>query len=545
MQNCLGIYIENNLIKYAKVSKENNSIKVESFGVRFFENLTSEINKIVEETYSFNTPIAINLSEEKYMYFDIFALLNKKDVQKTIETEFEAYCDEKKYNKNALEIRYALVPKHSDKDRIKTINIYVNKIELNKRMQYIEKYKLTDVLPMGMTIANIAKMEKNENILVVNMEEKTTITTITDKQIYNVETMDAGSGEILDKINRIENSMSKADEICKNTTIYTAEVVSTVEEQPYLQYIMPTLYQISQRVQEIILEAPMKISKVYLTGSLALINNVDLYFQEGLSQAECEILKPNFLEQVLDKINIKDCIEVNSAIALAVQRLNDTLKGMNFKKLSLSERLKQEMKITMPESKKRPAKEGENKKLNLKLNLDMDFKGKLAPMEKNFVRAIYGVLILIIVFIILSSILCSGFKKKNEELDLLTTKQNAEIAKANQDKKTLDSTRLKYQNLLKQLQEINNRISEVTQSRNQIPNLLNQIMYRIPEEVQLISIENTTDKHIVIKAKCNEYTQLGYFIAKLKTSEILTNVVSSSGVKSNNVVSVTIEGDLP
>ncbi len=545
MQNCLGIYIENNLIKYAKVSKENNSIKVESFGVRFFENLTSEINKIVEETYSFNTPIAINLSEEKYMYFDIFALLNKKDVQKTIETEFEAYCDEKKYNKNALEIRYALVPKYSDKDRIKTINIYVNKIELNKRMQYIEKYKLTDVLPMGMTIANIAKMEKNENILVVNMEEKTTITTITDKQIYNVETMDAGSGEILDKINRIENSMSKAYEICKNTTIYTAEVVSTVEEQPYLQYIMPTLYQISQRVQEIILEAPMKISKVYLTGSLALINNVDLYFQEGLSQAECEILKPNFLEQVLDKINIKDCIEVNSAIALAVQRLNDTLKGMNFKKLSLSERLKQEMKITMPESKKRPAKEGENKKLNLKLNLDMDFKGKLAPMEKNFVRAIYGVLILIIVFIILSSILCSGFKKKNEELDLLTTKQNAEIAKANQDKKTLDSTRLKYQNLLKQLQEINNRISEVTQSRNQIPNLLNQIMYRIPEEVQLISIENTTDKHIVIKAKCNEYTQLGYFIAKLKTSEILTNVVSSSGVKSNNVVSVTIEGDLP
>lgn len=545
MQNCLGIYIENNLIKYAKVSKENNSIKVESFGVRFFENLTSEINKIVEETYSFNTPIAINLSEEKYMYFDIFALLNKKDVQKTIETEFEAYCDEKKYNKNVLEIRYALVPKYSDKDRIKTINIYVNKIELNKRMQYIEKYKLTDVLPMGMTIANIAKMEKNENILVVNMEEKTTITTITDKQIYNVETMDAGSGEILDKINRIENSMSKAYEICKNTTIYTAEVVSTVEEQPYLQYIMPTLYQISQRVQEIILEAPMKISKVYLTGSLALINNVDLYFQEGLSQAECEILKPNFLEQVLDKINIKDYIEVNSAIALAVQRLNDTLKGMNFKKLSLSERLKQEMKITMPESKKRPAKEGENKKLNLKLNLDMDFKGKLAPMEKNFVRAIYGVLILIIVFIILSSILCSGFKKKNEELDLLTTKQNAEIAKANQDKKTLDSTRLKYQNLLKQLQEINNRISEVTQSRNQIPNLLNQIMYRIPEEVQLISIENTTDKHIVIKAKCNEYTQLGYFIAKLKTSEILTNVVSSSGVKSNNVVSVTIEGDLP
>lgn len=88
-------------------------------------------------------------------------------------------------------------------------------------------------------------------------------------------------------------------------------------------------------------------------------------------------------------------------------------------------------------------------------------------------------------------------------------------------------------------------MSEKSKSRNQIPNLLNQIMYRIPEEVQLTSIENTTDKHIVIQAKCKEYTQLGYFIAKIKTSEILTNVISSSGVKNNNEVSVTIEGDLP
>ena len=70
-------------------------------------------------------------------------------------------------------------------------------------------------------------------------------------------------------------------------------------------------------------------------------------------------------------------------------------------------------------------------------------------------------------------------------------------------------------------------------------------MQKIPEEVQLLSIENTADKHIVIKAKCSEYTQLGYFIAKIKTSEILSNVVSSSGVKSGGEVSVTIEGDLP
>ena len=95
MQKCLGIYIEENLIKYAKVSKEKDDMKIESFGIRFFQDLSEEISKIIEETYSFNTPISINLYNEKYLYFDIFALLNKKDIEKTVQTEFESYCEEK------------------------------------------------------------------------------------------------------------------------------------------------------------------------------------------------------------------------------------------------------------------------------------------------------------------------------------------------------------------------------------------------------------------------------------------------------------------
>ena len=79
MQNCLGIYIENNLIKYAKVSKDRDTFKVDAFGIRFFDNLNEAIKKIVEETYSFTTPISINLANEQYLYYDIFALLSKND----------------------------------------------------------------------------------------------------------------------------------------------------------------------------------------------------------------------------------------------------------------------------------------------------------------------------------------------------------------------------------------------------------------------------------------------------------------------------------
>ena len=123
MQNCLGIYIENNLIKYAKVSRDKNTFKVESFGIHFTDNINDTIKKIVEETYSFNTPISINLLNEKYLYFDIFALLSKNDIQKTVQTEFDAYCDENKYNQKAFETRYALVPNMENKEKIKAMEI--------------------------------------------------------------------------------------------------------------------------------------------------------------------------------------------------------------------------------------------------------------------------------------------------------------------------------------------------------------------------------------------------------------------------------------
>ena len=52
MQSSLGIYIEENLIKYAKVQKDKDNIKIEAFGTKFYENLDQAISQIVKETGS-------------------------------------------------------------------------------------------------------------------------------------------------------------------------------------------------------------------------------------------------------------------------------------------------------------------------------------------------------------------------------------------------------------------------------------------------------------------------------------------------------------
>ena len=245
MANCLGLYVESNIIKYAKVSKDHDKLKVETFGVKFYDNLEKAIDQIIDETFSYKTPISINLSEEMYNYFDMFALLSNKDLSKAIKTEFEMYCSDQGYNPNVFETRYVISKNPDDKEKLKVIHIAANKIELTKKTQVLEKSKLSSIIPISMAITNLIEAKPKENCLIVNMEEHTTVTTIIDENVYDINTFEEGSQEFLRKINLKENSMAKSYEICKNTTIYTSEGKDLQEtEMTYLEDIMPTLYTI-------------------------------------------------------------------------------------------------------------------------------------------------------------------------------------------------------------------------------------------------------------------------------------------------------------
>lgn len=537
MQKCLGIYIETNIIKYAKVSKEHDDVKVESFGVRFFDNnLSSEINKVIEETFSFNTPISVNISNEKYLYFDVFALLKKKDIESTIATEFENYCEENKYNKNAFETRFALMEDVRQDEKVRAMDVYINKIELNRQTQPLEKVRLTKIVPTPIAITNVGKLNTKENQLIVNMEESTMITTIINQNIYEVETMDVGSKEVLDSINVVENSYAKAYEICKNTTIYTAEMDNQGENEEFLQYIIPTIYKIAQRVQELVSESWREIKKVYLTGTLAIINNIDLYFQEFLPDIECEILKPKMVKGSAK--NVKEYIEVNSAIGLAMTGIGEGIQEFNFQKSNSMEKIKNLLKSDVN------LKDNNDSK-NAKSNFDFTLKGDLSKGERWLVRGIATIVIVLIVYVTFSIMLSKSMIDKKSEIDGLISKQNTQISAVNSDNISLDTKTKKYSSLISDLDEIDKKTSDIAASRNLIPNLLNQLMFVIPEKVELTSIENTTGKSVRIQATSEDYEQLGYFIATLKTKNILNNVVSSSGNKTDNSINVTIEGELP
>lgn len=531
MPTSLGLYIEDNLIKYAKVSKDKEIIKVESFGVKFYETLATTLKQIIEETYSFKTPISINTTDEIYNNIEVFSLLSKKDIQNVINTEFEHICYEKDMKKNIYEQRYIIGNSQTSNEKIKAIHISIPKTSIEQRKNQFAEYKISNILPLSVSIEELIEKEKKNTILIVNIEKNTTITKIRNGYIADIDVFNVGSQDILSKISKKEHSISKAYEICKSTTIYT-ETDKDLQygENEYLEDIMPTLYQIVTNVQQKANTSFEQIDKIYITGTVAIINNLDIYFQDYLKDIPCEILKPRFINNN-SKINIKDYIEVNSAIAIGLKGIEKNNEEINFIKESTINKFLTILNKDIPRI--------NNQKTNDNfINIFRKFNGKINVVGYTFFVMLLTYTIGINIF---NKQLQSNISLAEESI-LDTNLKIQEIEKYNNKFKSLSD---KYENLIANIQNLNNESSEDKRYRNAIPNLLNHIMAVIPKSVQLISIENTSGTHIVITAKSPKYEQIAFFKTKLKTEEILKNVVSDTGIMQKGYLSVTIEGELP
>ena len=538
MPKCLGIYIEDNLINYAKVEKNKNELKVESSNVVFYEreNIRNTIDKIIRESYSSGDTISINTTNEIYNYFDIFSELKQSDKDKSIELDFELLCGEKGYNKDSLEARFIATKNKSDGDKSRIIHIATNRENLQRRISELGNIKVSTATPIITSISNLLNIPATENAIVVNIEKETRITTILEGEIYSVDVIPNGMREVLESIALKENSMQKAYECCKNATIYTQDTqMLQLEENEYLEDIMPVLYKIVSEVKDIMGISLRPIEKVYVTGLAAVINNIDLYFQEYISNAKCELLKPFFVDTTTLKKPIKEYIEVNSAIALALDGLGLGHSELNFKG-----------------------------KRAIDLNASVDFSalgetvfgGKflsfgtpLKAFDKFLVRVAACLGVAIIAYSVVSTSIIDPLEDKRKDIkkaDEKVTEQMEIISTKIADIKYGETS---YRTLIDALTLVDENedssIDTVIIPKDAIPNFLNRLVHVIPTEVEVISIQNTTARHIVIEAKARKHEQLGYFRAVLDVEGVLENVKSTSGLKSNNEITITIEGDLP
>ncbi len=541
MQKCLGLYVENNIIKYATVSKDRDNFKVEAFGFKFSDNVEETIKQIVNETYSYKVPISTNLSDEQYTYSELFNLLNQKDLNKAAKTEFEYFCSENHKNNNALEYRNLFIPNMDDKDKVTSLYAYTEKTEIVSKLQMLSGFKVNSISPLPISIANLVRDNSTKNKVILNIEDKTSITYIIDGKVSRVELLDIGMEEIFNNIIMKENSYDKVYEIFKSTTIYTTQGKNLqIEENEYIEDIMPTLYKIVERLKDSINKSGISVNQIYITGLVTAINNIDLYFQENFYDMECEILAPFFIQKSNIKLNIKDYIEVNSAIALALQGLGIGSKEINFKKTGKFDEIKEVLTMDVGKSSNKNSVMGKVSNM-----IHNDFNRSLDNIEKNMLRFSAGILILVLVYVALSSMIISQINKKDEEVKSFISESEQTIANISNNTKLVSERASQYDEMVEKINEANEKLTQSYAKKNVLPNFLTEIMFNIPKEVQLLSINNESGKRIKIEARSREYEQLGYFIAKIKNEGILTDVTSTSGVRQGEFVQVTVQGDLP
>jgi len=538
MSTCLGIYLEKNLIKYAKLTKNNDDIKIDSYGIKFYDDINKTIQKIVEETYSFNIPISINVSEEMYNYFEVFSGLTKRDMDIAINTEFELLCSEKGYKTNVYEARHILA--NSLQERTKIIHVSANKAEIERKIREFEGLKLKTITVLPVSISNLND-EIRENVAIINIEEKTSITIFNNGKINDVAVIKLGMEEILDALNLKVNSYTKAYEICKNSTIYTQNAKDLVIEQnEYLEDIMPILYKIVTECSTTIKSNEIPVDKIYITGTAAIINNIDFYFTEYMGNIKCELLKPGFIKDIgALQINIKDYIEVNSAISLALQGLDSTdYKQLNFKTLGFLDKLP-----TINSSSKSKEQKSDKPKKERKINID--FGGIFNRAEKSLIRTLMCLTVLVIMYAVGVIIINNQMTQKIDEVNIAIEKVNAQIKEIESDTAKTATKTSQYNKLTQNLKDLTSRTINRYKDLNAIPNLLNQIMAKIPRNVKVTSIKNESERKVTISVESTKYEELGYFKARLKADNILLNVTSDSATKEAGVIRLVIKGDLP
>lgn len=553
MQNCLGISIDDKFIKYAKVQKEDNTFKVESYGINSYNNmdLDKRIAQIIQETDSSKIPISTDIQNEKYYFFNFFGVKNKTYAKEAIQTEFESFCTDNHINKNTVEGRYIYTKNVDMPDQNKAIYIYANKGEMEERLNLFKGTKVVSATPDAIAIPNIVNIEPNKNIMIVDISDNTKITTLINKNIYNVDILSEGLKEAFDTINLKENSTLKTYEVLKNTTIYTMDMDTTSNKKndEYLQHIVPELYKVAQEVLNIT-KNYKKIDQIYLTGYATVINNIELYFQEYFKNSKVEILKPFFIEKN-DRVNVKDYIEVNQAIALALQGMGYGARTINFSTDKKADEIKSMLSMNMTDIinsfKVQKADNGKEKN-KPKLNVDLGFlKNKSKNLDTSMTNAFISLLLITILYCAGSIWVSKQILSETDKVKDDVSYTQEQIAKATNDDSKINTKTNDYKRYKSNLENTSNVIETKRSRKNQITTLLNKIVYTIPKEVQLTEIKNEEKggkQHIYISAQSKKYEQLAYFKAKLKNANILDNVTSNEGTKSGDVVTTIIEGDL-
>ena len=566
MSGCLGLYLGEKIIKYAKVEIDSqNRVDIKKTGVRFvardkFETVRSMLQEVNQEEY----PVSINLLTETYDNLKLINKLSKSDLAKVINIEYEDICEKKGLNPNYFEKKYVVSNNENAEDE--TLNVLMVR-EKKETLDLIKKslpgVEIGGLIPQRATIKNLVQPSE-QNYILLNFEEQTQVITVLKGEVVKSSFITMGVANVLEALAQNLNSYEKAYEICKAMNVYGENTGNIPVECERLAE--PIIQEMIHRVETNILESKKDINKIYITGTGTMFTNLDLLFKEYFG-IETVLLKPWFIDLKAHENNLSEILEVNSAISLAYEVLLPTSKSLNF---ATGEKMKGKLfgflggkgkeksnskekiaEVNMTEEEKELAltranlqTDIEKNKANKKVKIGSPNLEKVSSIVTNLDIVVGCALVTYIAIGLFFDMQIVSSKKefvdKSREIGQLTQTIQSDLDYVNGQKKQYEEVN-KY--IDETLEKINNKEIGKLSTYN-VAHFMQSVMSTIPANVKVQSITSNDSKHVKMKIVSTTYNELGYFVSKLKLEGTLNNIKIDK-VLHGSEIQIEIGGDLP
>ncbi|MDD2376546.1 MAG: cell division FtsA domain-containing protein [Clostridia bacterium] len=551
MTNCLGIYFDENVVKYAKLIKNNaGTIEIKEHGIRFVKTtLIETLEKVVNDTNS-TKDVAIVVSAPKVQYyaFQAFKQISNNDLQNVIKLEFEDWCEKKVLLPDNFSYVYTL-PSNIIGDYRRGLMGICDK-KLIEKYSKIGDLNVSSMYPTELLLpSNVPEEEKN--YILIDMDENLTLTTIINGKITYISIFEIGMKQVFNKFIDVLGSYEKAYEACKQLNVFS-DKDSDTNKVKLEEIVEPILQEILHDVTEDVNKYKGTITKIYITGSVILFTNIDTLFTEYFG-LRCEILKPKFITDVGGVRNIAETLEVLPAIALAKEYLLPVTTKLEFiqktiVKESFLNKLFGKNKLFNKNKLDDQKNKIEKEKIENKFNLSMlpDFTISKIAEYMMYPIIVFG--LAIISYYMFSNIYMKQITKMKDELNTKIVKYEEMVSLTKSDTSLINIASSQYKNINDQVDALKKQI-ETNQigkfTTYNVAAFTQKLIKVIPKNVQLKTISSDDNKKVKIVAQSDQYQNLGYFVADLRLQpDILTNVVINN-VNNSSIITIEIGGDLP
>ncbi len=540
MSSCLGIYVNNDVVKYAKLSYEKNNLKLEQYGTRFVKlDKLSLIESIIQETNSANSKIAITPEASEFINLEIYDQGQVKSYFNDIaKMEFEAWCE--RTGKSATKYNY--IYKVSDaKNANNKRNLALNVVEKELIDKYTQRLPNISSIYPACLLTNRLVSKDEHNYILVDLSDTLTVQVVIEDKMVEIQNYKIGMKQILQDFSGKLGSYQKAYEACKQINVFSEGVDNNNKELESL--LEPLLQEVLKDVQFFVNQYKRNIDKIILTGTGIIFTNIDILFTEFLEE-KCEILKPEFIEDTSNVRNTADMLEAIAPMALAYDLLipapkeSEYVKGKVVKQSFFGSLFAKKDKDS-----NKPVKTGDNSNEGTIKSVDQ-------KEEKTFSALLCVCIVICMLFVsylIFGNIYNSKVENMKKEIDKTIASIDEDIKEINSDYSYIDTNTKKYKEINDDVEEIveqieSNQIGKF--STYNVATFLQNIIKIIPKNVQLVNISSDDNKNIKMTASSSSYADLGYFVSELKINGTL-NDIKVNKVTNGTTTVVEIGGELP